>query len=122
MSRVALVVDDSSSIRQLVSSTLQGVGFQVLEAGDGQEALDIVDGREIAVVVTDLSMPAMDGPTLIRELKSKPKYKFVPILVLSAQACLGDNLGATAWLVKPVTPEALLHAVERTVRMPTQTS
>ena len=82
----ALVVDDSTSMRQMVSFTLQQGGFEVIEGGDGQEALDNVAGHTVDVVVTDLNMPVMDGMTLIRNLRAKPEFKFTPILMLTTES------------------------------------
>lgn len=116
MSRVAVVADDSISIRQMISATLRDAGFEVLEAGHGQEALDLMEDRSISVVITDLNMPMMDGATLIRELRAKPETKFTPIVVSSSEAPEGSSLGATAWLVKPFTPERIMRAVDKLTR------
>ena len=121
MSNTALVVDDSTSMRQMVSFTLKESGFDVIEAGDGQEALNNVEGKAVNVVVTDLNMPVMDGMTLIKQLRSKPEYKFTPILMLTTESQdskkqEGRAAGATGWIVKPFNPEQLMQVVNKVVR------
>jgi two-component system chemotaxis response regulator CheY len=121
MANTALVVDDSTSMRQMVSFTLQESGFEVIEAGNGQEALDNVSGQSVNVVVTDLNMPVMDGMTLIRNLRSKPEFKFTPILMLTTESQdtkkqEGRDAGATGWIVKPFNPEQLMKVINKVVR------
>ena len=121
MPNAALVVDDSTSMRQMVSFTLKEAGFDVIEAGNGQEALDNVAGKSVNVVVTDLNMPVMDGMTLIRELRGKPEFKFTPILMLTTESQdtkkqEGRDAGATGWIVKPFNPEQLMQVVNKVVR------
>lgn len=121
MANTALVVDDSTSMRQMVSFTLSESGFEVIEGANGQEALDRVAGKSVNVIVTDLNMPVMDGMTLIRELRAKPEYKFTPILMLTTESQdskkqEGRDAGATGWIVKPFNPEQLMQVVNKVVR------
>lgn len=121
MTKTALVVDDSTSIRQMVSFTLSDAGFQVIEAGDGQAALSNVAGKSVDLVITDLNMPIMDGLTLIRSLRSLPDYKFTPILMLTTESQdskkqEGKAAGATGWIVKPFDPQKLLGVVGKVVK------
>lgn len=121
MSKVALVVDDSTSMRQMVSFTLKESGYEVIEGDNGETALANVAGKPVDVVVTDLNMPIMDGMTLIRELRSKPEYKFTPILMLTTESQTekkqeGKSAGATGWIVKPFVPEQLMQVVNKVVR------
>lgn len=121
MADTALVVDDSTSIRQMVSFTLKETGFDVIEASNGQEALKNVSGKPVKLVVTDLNMPVMDGMALIRELRAKPEYKFTPILMLTTESQDGKKqegraAGATGWIVKPFNPEQLVQVVKKVVR------
>ena len=121
MSNTALVVDDSTSMRQMVSFTLKESGFDVIEAGNGKEALQNVDGKSVTVVVTDLNMPEMDGMTLIKELRAKSEYKFTPILMLTTESQdskkqEGRAAGATGWIVKPFNPEQLMQVIKKVVR------
>ncbi|MEL6107961.1 MAG: response regulator [Planctomycetota bacterium] len=121
MANTALVVDDSTSMRQMVSFTLRESGFDVIEAGNGQEALQNVAGKSVKIVVTDLNMPVMDGMTLIRELRAKPDFKFTPILMLTTESqdskkMEGREAGATGWIVKPFNPQQLIQVVNKVVR------
>lgn len=121
MSKTALVVDDSTSIRQMVSFTLKEAGFSVIEGGHGEEALKNVEGKSVELVITDLNMPVMDGMTLIKSLRAKPEFKFTPILMLTTESQEtrkqeGKAAGATGWIVKPFEPEKLLQVVAKVVR------
>ena len=121
MSKSALVVDDSTSIRQMVTFTLKEAGFDVIEGEHGQAALDNVAGKKVDVIVTDLNMPVMDGMTLIRQLRAKAEYKFTPILMLTtesqdAKKQEGKAAGATGWIVKPFVPEQLMQVINKVVR------
>ncbi|MBE9533115.1 MAG: response regulator [Proteobacteria bacterium] len=113
-----LAVDDSASMRQMVGFTLKGAGYDVTDAADGQQALDIAKTRSFDLVLTDVNMPIMDGITLTRELRALPAYRFTPILVLTTEAG-GDKkqegraAGATGWLVKPFNPDQLLATVKK---------
>ncbi len=120
MSKMALVVDDSTSMRQMVAFTLQQAGFQVIEGADGHDALGKVNGKSVNLVVTDLNMPVMDGITLIKELRKLPNFKFTPILMLTTESQdskkqEGKTAGATGWLVKPFNPDQLLGVVAKVV-------
>ena len=81
-----LAVDDSASMRQMVLFTLKGAGFDVIEASDGVEALNLAKGQSVSLVLTDVNMPNMDGITLIRELRNLPSYKYTPMLMLTTEA------------------------------------
>lgn len=120
MSKTILAVDDSPSLRSMVSFTLKGAGYTVVEAADGEEALRKAKTQSFHMVLTDQNMPKMDGITLIRNLRALPAYKSVPILVLTTEA--GDTLktqgraaGATGWLVKPFDPAKLLEVVRKVI-------
>lgn len=113
-----LAVDDSASMRQMVSFTLKGAGYDVTEASDGVEALGIAKTNKFNLVITDVNMPNMDGITLTRELRSLPDYKFVPILTLTTESSTdkkmaGKSAGATGWIVKPFNPDQLLATVKK---------
>ena len=83
-----LAVDDSASMRQMVSFTLQGAGYDVIEASDGQEALDKAKGGPVDLVLSDVNMPVMDGISLIKNLRQLPDYKYTPILMLTNELWL----------------------------------
>ncbi|ODS23973.1 Fis family transcriptional regulator [Candidatus Endobugula sertula] len=113
-----LVVDDSTSMRTMVTATLTSVGHQVKDAENGKAALDVAKSGAFDVVITDLNMPIMDGITLTRELRSIPKYTYTPILLLTTESsgdkkAAGKDAGATGWLVKPFNPERLLSTIDR---------
>jgi two-component system chemotaxis response regulator CheY len=113
-----LAVDDSASMRQMVSFTLKGAGYEVVEAVDGAEALNIAKGRSVNLVITDVNMPNMDGISLIGELRKLPAYKFTPLLMLTTESSAdkkqaGKAAGATGWIVKPFNPDQLLATVKK---------
>ncbi len=113
-----LAVDDSASMRQMVSFTLKGAGYEVVEAADGVEALNIAKSRSVNLVITDVNMPNMDGITLIKELRGLPNYKFTPLLMLTTESSpekkqQGKAAGATGWIVKPFNPEQLISTIKR---------
>lgn len=117
MSKI-LAVDDSASMRQMVSFTLKSAGFDVVEACNGQEALDVAQGKQYDLVISDVNMPIMDGITLIRNLRALPDYKFTPLLMLTTEASgdkkkEGREAGATGWIVKPFNPNQLLATVKK---------
>src|SRR5690554_1840325 len=118
MSVRILVVDDSTSMRQMVSFALTSAGYDVEEAEDGDVALDFAKKSRFNLVITDVNMPNMDGITLIRELRQLPDYKFTPLLMLTTESGAdrksdGRAAGATGWLVKPFDPDQLVATVRR---------
>jgi two-component system chemotaxis response regulator CheY len=120
MAKIILAIDDSASIRQMVSFTLKSAGYEVLDAVDGQDGLDKAKSHNISLVLTDQNMPRMDGLTLIRTLRSLPQYKTTPILMLTTESSdamkqQGRAAGATGWLVKPFDPQKLLEVVKKVI-------
>jgi two-component system, chemotaxis family, chemotaxis protein CheY len=118
MSKVIMTVDDSASVRQMVSFTLKQAGFDVLEACDGQDALSRMNGATVHMVITDLNMPRLDGIGLIKGVRSQPAYKFIPIVMLTTESQIekkqeGKEAGATGWIVKPFKPDQLLAVVRK---------
>jgi two-component system, chemotaxis family, chemotaxis protein CheY len=113
-----LAVDDSASMRQMVSFTLKGAGYNVIEAVDGRDALEKAKAGGADVILTDVNMPNMDGIELVRQLRQLPKYKFTPMLLLTTESSAekkaqGKAAGATGWLVKPFNPEQLLATIAK---------
>lgn len=111
-----LAVDDSASMRQMVSHTLKQQGHEVTEAADGQDALGKAKSGSFDAVISDINMPQMDGITLVRELRALPAFKFTPILLLTTESAPekkqeGKQAGATGWLTKPFDPDQLLKTV-----------
>ena len=111
-----LAVDDSASMRQMVSFTLKGAGHEVVEAVDGVDALAKAQGQKFDLVVSDVNMPNMDGITLIAELRKIASFKFTPMLMLTTESSgdkkqQGKAAGATGWIVKPFNPDQLLATI-----------
>lgn len=120
MAKTILIVDDSASLRQVVNIALSGAGYDVVEAGDGKDALTKLDGRKIHLIISDVHMPNMDGITFVKEVKKHPSYKFTPIIMLTTESQEGKKLegqmaGAKAWVVKPFKPEQMLAAVTKLI-------
>lgn len=118
MSKLILTADDSSSVRQMVAFTLKGAGYSVIEAVDGNDALTKAKSGAVNMVLTDLNMPNMNGIELIKALRAEPKYKFIPIVMLTTESQNdrkqeGKSAGATGWIVKPFKPEQLLAVVKK---------
>jgi len=118
MGKVIMTVDDSASVRQMVSFTLKAAGYEVVTAVDGQDALSKMNGRPIHLVVTDLNMPNLDGIGLIRKLRADAKHKFLPIIMLTTESQpekkqAGKAAGATGWIIKPFTPEQLVAVAKK---------
>lgn len=117
-----LAVDDSASMRQMLSVLLRGAGYEVVVAADGLDAMEKARGRSVDVVLTDHNMPGMDGLALTRALRAQPQWRSVPVLILTTER--GDEMkrearaaGATGWLAKPFEPQQLLQVI-RTVAAP----
>ncbi|MEO5344221.1 MAG: response regulator [Gammaproteobacteria bacterium SHHR-1] len=113
-----LTVDDSASMRQMVSFTLKGAGHTVTEAADGVQALAIAKRQSFDLVITDVNMPNMDGISLIRELRTLPAFRFTPLLMLTTESGAdkkqqGKAAGATGWIVKPFNPDQLVKTVQK---------
>ena len=116
-----LAVDDSASMRQMVAFTLKGAGYHVIEAADGQEALEKARTTRVDLVLTDQNMPRMDGITLVRELRTMHSFAGTPMLILTTESsdemkAKGKAAGATGWLVKPFDPAKLLDVIKRVIR------
>ncbi len=113
-----LAVDDSTSMRQMVSFTLKGAGYEVVEAADGVEALDKAKSQQFNLVITDVNMPNMDGIELIRKLRELDAYKYTPLLMLTTESAAdkkseGKQAGATGWIVKPFDPDQLVATIKK---------
>jgi two-component system chemotaxis response regulator CheY len=114
-----LTVDDSGSVRALVSQTLRDAGFEVVEAVDGADALEKVDG--VDMVITDVNMPNIDGLELLTRLRDRTDTRFLPVLVLTTESQRAKReravkAGATGWIVKPFEPGSLVAVVRRFLR------
>src|SRR4029078_12190121 len=116
-----LAVDDSASMRQMVSFTLKSAGYNVVEAVDGQDAYEKTSGRDLDLVLTCQNMPRMDGLSLTKKLRDNPKFKSTPILILTTESSdqmkqAGRSAGATGWLVKPFDPAKLIEVIGKVIR------
>lgn len=112
-----LTVDDSESMRQMIAFTLKNGGHNIIEAFDGQDAMTKATVHSPDLVLADVNMPRMDGISLIQELRKLPKYKHIPMLLLTTESkgdmkAKGKSAGATGWLVKPFDPNKLLSTVK----------
>lgn len=121
MDKTILVVDDSSSFRNVVSIALKDAGYQVIQAGDGKDALGKLDGKKIHLIISDVNMPVMDGLSFVRAAKQLAAYRFTPIIMLTTEAgeskkAEGKAAGVRAWVVKPFQPPVLLDAVAKLVQ------
>lgn len=120
MAKSVLVVDDSSSVRQVVGIALKSAGYDVIEARDGRDALSKLNGQKIHLIISDVNMPNMDGITFVKEVKKLPSYKFTPIIMLTTESqeskkLEGQAAGAKAWVVKPFQPAQMLAAVAKLI-------
>ena len=116
-----MTVDDSASLRQMVTFVLRDSGYQIVEAVDGVDALSKLKGQDVDLFLSDVNMPNMDGLELTRQLRAIAQYKFVPIILLTTESLAekkqqGKAAGATAWIVKPFTPDQLLAVVKKVMR------
>lgn len=118
MKKKVMTVDDSRTMRDMVTFTLKSAGYDVVEAADGQQAMTAIAANKVDLVITDLNMPVMDGLTLIRKLRAIPAHRTLPILMLTTEAddkkkAEGRAAGATGWIVKPFNPEKLVSVVQK---------
>ena len=116
-----LAVDDSASMRQMVSFTLKSAGYQVVEAVDGQDAWEKASSRNFDLVLTDQNMPRMDGISLTKKLRENPQFKATPILILTTESSdtmkqAGRAAGATGWLVNPFDPTKMIEGIRKVIR------
>ena len=118
MAKCVLVVDDSETVRQVLQLTLSNAGFDVIEAEDGDDALDKLSSAPVVdMLITDLNMPNMDGLELIKKIREDKKHRFTPIVMLTTESSeekkrAGREAGASGWIVKPFKPEQLLKVVK----------
>ena len=113
-----MIVDDSASMRQMVSYTLVESGYAVVEAKDGVDALATCTAQKVDLFITDLNMPNMDGVQLTRKLRALAPYRFTPIVMLTTESQIekkmeGKAAGATGWVIKPFQMEQLLNVVKK---------
>jgi two-component system, chemotaxis family, chemotaxis protein CheY len=121
MNKLVLTVDDSAAIREMLAYVLKSAGHRVIEAEDGMDGLQKALVNAFDLIITDQSMPKMDGITLVKALRALPQYKTTPILLLTTESSdamkdEGRSAGATGWLVKPFDPNKLIEVVQKVTR------
>ncbi len=123
MAKTILIVDDSVSLRKVVAIALTGAGYEVVEAGDGLDALDKLAGmagRKVHLIISDVNMPRMGGLEFVRQVKANAAYKFTPVIMLTTEGQdsmkeQGRAAGAKAWILKPFNPPQMLNAVAKLI-------
>lgn len=120
MAKTILIVDDSASLRQVVSIALKGAGYDVIEGVDGKDGLAKLDGQKIHLIISDVNMPNMNGIEFVKAAKQLPAYKFTPVIMLTTESGEalkqeGQAAGAKAWVVKPFQPAQMLAAVSKLI-------
>lgn len=118
MTKTIMTVDDSASVRLMVNFTLRDLGYEIVEAENGKEALKKMEKKHIHMLITDINMPELDGISLIKMVRANPDYKFIPIILLTTESQTekkleGKQAGATGWIVKPFKPEQLVAVVKK---------
>ena len=121
MGKTILVAEDSDSIRQLLTFTLRGAGYDVIEAVDGKDAMDKVDGKSADLVVTDFNMPIMGGVELTKQLRAIQAFQYTPIIMLTTESqkdkvMEGKAAGISGWIIKPFLPEKLIEIIKRLIK------
>ena len=116
-----LTVDDSASVRQMVSFTSRKADYEVVEAVDGKDGLDKAGAGKFDLIITDLNMPNMDGIQMMTAVRKLAGYAFVPILMLTTESQAekkdaGRKAGATGWIVKPFNADQLIAVVKKLVK------
>lgn len=117
MLKKIMTVDDSPTVRKVLNEALSGAGYQVVEASDGEEAVNMLEQTDIDLLVTDLNMPNMDGVELIKRVRQQPGKRFMPIIMLTSVSqkemkAAGKKAGASGWVTKPFRPEQLLSVIQ----------
>lgn len=118
MAKSVITVDDSGTMRKMVSFTLKTAGYDVAEANDGMEALNMLQSHSFDLVISDVNMPNLDGIELTRRLRSQSKFASTPIILLTTESDPGKKAdgkaaGATGWIVKPFNQDQLLAVVSK---------
>lgn len=120
MTKSVLCVDDSASIRQMVSFTLESAGYAPDTAVDGADALTKLDQNKYQLIITDLNMPNLDGIGMIRKVREMPQHAGIPIVMLTTESDEGKKqegkaAGATGWIVKPFDQTKLVAVVNKLI-------
>lgn len=118
MSKTIITVDDASTIRKMVSFTLQPTGHRIIEAADGAEALNLVRTEKVDLILSDINMPNMNGIEFTKQVRTLPQYNTTPIILLTTESeaqkkAEGKAAGASGWIVKPFKQDQLLALVNK---------
>ena len=118
MNKTVLTVDDSRTMREMLMLALREAGFQVLQAEDGINGLEVLQAKQADVIITDINMPRLDGFGFIEHVRRNEAHRAVPILVLTTESDAekkqrARSAGATGWIVKPFNPVKLVDAIRR---------
>lgn len=118
MSKTVMLIDDSPTVRQVMRFGFEHAGYLVVEASNGEEALDNLDGRKLSAIVCDIDMPKLDGLSFLKAMREKREYRFTPVVMLTTESRIerkqqAKNSGATAWATKPCPPSDLVDLVNR---------
>jgi two-component system chemotaxis response regulator CheY len=116
-----LVVDDSPTMQDIISSTLKSAGLSVLQAEHGAEGLKVLNRETPDLIITDLNMYQMDGFEFVSRLRQLEEHEFTPVLFLTTEGAddmkkIGQDLGATGWIQKPFDPKELVRIVRRVLQ------
>ena len=123
MAKLIMIVDDSASLRRVVNLALTAAGYEIIEAGDGVDALSklaALGGKKVHLIISDVNMPRMDGIEFVTALKKQPAFKFTPVIMLTTEGDeeiknAGRGAGAKAWIIKPFNPDQMLNAVSKLI-------
>ena len=118
MAQRILTVDDSPTMRRMIEMTVKTGGYDVVEAADGQAALELLKGCSVDLVISDINMPNLNGIELTRKLRALPQFSKTPIILLTTESdpekkAEGKAAGATGWIVKPFKQDQLLAVVAK---------
>jgi two-component system chemotaxis response regulator CheY len=118
MAKRILTIDDSKTMRDMLMLTLTDAGYEVIQAVDGEDGVNVLKDQSVDVVITDINMPKMDGYEVIRQLRKNPAHKTLPILVLTTESdtdkrSIAREAGATGWMVKPFDPDRLVQTIRK---------
>ena len=120
MGKTVLCVDDSASVRQMVSFTLESAGYSTNTAVDGADALVKLASERFSLIITDLNMPNLDGIAMIKKIREMPQHAGVPIVMLTTESdenkkAQGKAAGAIGWIVKPFDQARLIAVVNKLI-------
>ena len=123
IAKTIMIVDNSADIRLALGAALRGDGYKVIEAINGQDAINKLGGQKVSLIISDLIMPIMGGIAFVNNVKMMTACCATPIIILTTESdetkkCEGQAAGAKAWIIKPFRAEKLLDAVRRLCRAP----